>query len=239
MGSVLCGFAVLGGVTNWLLHSRFCEKVKEKSWAMLAVFLCPYVGYSIYGMWLIVSIYSWRWPSYLKPQALIVLALFAYCSGVASFTLVVAFTLMVIVMFVISFVVTLRNMEGPEKEIEESLLIALFAETMFVICIFSALSLTGAFFKEAANIQMFLQRMIMGEQQQEIIRQKTQNTTLQKKLLQSMLPDAVVDQLEMHNFVIESWEQLRSLSTATLASASCLQSWMASLHFLPRWTPHE
>ena len=49
--SVLCGFAVLGGVTNWLLHSRFCEKVKEKSWAMLAVFLCPYVGYSIYDMW--------------------------------------------------------------------------------------------------------------------------------------------------------------------------------------------
>ena len=59
--SVLCGFAVLGGVTNWLLHSRFCEKVKEKSWAMLAVFLCPYVGYSIYGMWLIVSGNFWLW----------------------------------------------------------------------------------------------------------------------------------------------------------------------------------
>ena len=59
--SVLCGFSVLGGITNWLLHSRFCEKVKEKSWAMLAVFLCPYVGYSIYGMWLIVSGYSWIW----------------------------------------------------------------------------------------------------------------------------------------------------------------------------------
>ena len=42
---------MLGGVTNWLLHSRFCKKVSEKSWAMLAVFLCPYVGFSIYGMW--------------------------------------------------------------------------------------------------------------------------------------------------------------------------------------------
>ena len=49
--SVLCGFLVLGGVTNWLLHSRFCKKVSEKSWAMLAVFLCPYVGFSIYAMW--------------------------------------------------------------------------------------------------------------------------------------------------------------------------------------------
>jgi len=96
--------------------------------------------------------------------------------------------------------------------LEAPILTASFAETMFVVCIFSALSLTGAFFKEAANIQMFLQSMIMGEQQQVIIRQKTQNTNLQKKLLQSMLPDAVVDQLQVHNFVIESWEQLRSLS---------------------------
>ena len=148
----------------------------------------------------------------MKAEILIVMALFAYCSGVASFTLVVAFTLLVIVMFVISFVVTLRNIQRTEEEWQAPVLIGFFAETMFVICIFSALSLTGAFFKEAANIQMFLQRMIMGEQQREIIRQKSQNTTLQKKLLQSMLPDAVVDQLEVHNFVIESWEQLRSLS---------------------------
>ena len=49
--TVLCVFLVLGGVTNWLLNSRFCKKVSEKSWAMLAVFLCPYVGFSIYGIW--------------------------------------------------------------------------------------------------------------------------------------------------------------------------------------------
>ena len=53
--SVLFGFVVLGGVTNWLLHSRFCMKVKEKSWAMLAVFLSPYVGYNIYAMWWILA----------------------------------------------------------------------------------------------------------------------------------------------------------------------------------------
>ena len=111
-------------------------------------------------------------------------------------------------MLVVSYAVTLMYMD----RLEAPILTASFAETMFVVCIFSALSLTGAFFKEAANIQMFLQSMIMGEQQQVIIRQKTQNTNLQKKLLQSMLPDAVVDQLQVHNFVIESWEQLRSLS---------------------------
>ena len=120
----------------------------------------------------------------------------------------VAFTFGLIVNLVVSYVVTSRDIE----EIYALALTASFAETMFVVCIFSALSLTGAFFKEAANIQMFLQSMIMGEQQQVIIRQKTQNTNLQKKLLQSMLPDAVVDQLQVHNFVIESWEQLRSLS---------------------------
>ena len=53
--SVLFGFVVLGGVTNWLLHSRFCMKVKEKSWAMLAVFLSPYFGYKIYAMWWILA----------------------------------------------------------------------------------------------------------------------------------------------------------------------------------------
>ena len=135
----------------------------------------------------------------------------------ASIIFVVAFTIIMIVMLVIWYVVTLRYVNSfyPGTKRPDSLspiLVASFAETMFVICIFSALSLTGAFFKEAANIQMFLQRMIMGQQQQEIIRQKSQNTTLQKKLLQSMLPDAVVDQLQVHNFVIESWEQLRSLS---------------------------
>ena len=56
--SELCGFVVLGGVTNWLLHSRICERVKEKSWAMLAVFLCPYLGFCIYAMWSQVTIFG-------------------------------------------------------------------------------------------------------------------------------------------------------------------------------------
>ena len=56
--SELCGFVVLGGVTNWLLHSRTCERVKEKSWAMLAVFLCPYLGFCIYAMWSQVTIFG-------------------------------------------------------------------------------------------------------------------------------------------------------------------------------------
>ena len=63
--SVLCGFIVLGGVTNWLLHSRFCKKVSEKSWAMLAVFLCPYVGFSIYGIWTQVE-NDWLWYVFLS-----------------------------------------------------------------------------------------------------------------------------------------------------------------------------
>ena len=52
--SALCSFVAFGGVTNWLLHSRFCMKVKEKSWAMLAVFLCPYIGLQHYAMWWIL-----------------------------------------------------------------------------------------------------------------------------------------------------------------------------------------
>ena len=66
--SELCGFSVLGGVTNWLLHSRFCEKVKEKSWAMLAVFLCPYVGFCIYGMWSVLGKlgFGWMWYVFLS-----------------------------------------------------------------------------------------------------------------------------------------------------------------------------
>ena len=63
--SALCGFLVLGGVTNWLLHSRFCKKVSEKSWAMLAVFLCPYVGFSIYGIWTQVE-NDWLWYVFLS-----------------------------------------------------------------------------------------------------------------------------------------------------------------------------
>ena len=66
--SELCGFVVLGGVTNWILHSRICERVKEKSWAMLAIFLCPYVGFCIYGMWSVLGRlgFGWMWYVFLS-----------------------------------------------------------------------------------------------------------------------------------------------------------------------------
>ena len=54
--------------------------------------------------------------------------------------------------------------------------------------------------------------MLLADQQDEIIKQKTRNAKLQKQLLENMLPSSIVTQLQEQNFTVDSWEQLRSLS---------------------------
>ena len=56
----------------------------------------------------------------------------------------------------------------------------------------------------------------MADQQDEIIKQKTRNAKLQKQLLENMLPSSIVTELLKHDFKVNSWKQLRSLSHSHL-----------------------
>ncbi|UPR02327.1 guanylate cyclase [Chloropicon primus] len=89
---------------------------------------------------------------------------------------------------------------------------AYFNQTAYMIAIFILVTLCGALLQELKARKVFLQRVLLTDQQEEIIRYKTQNTKLQKDLLNKVLPSTIVEQLEEENFVIQSWSQLRNLS---------------------------
>ena len=65
---------------------------------------------------------------------------------------------------------------------------------------------------EIAYRKEFLSRMLMHNQQKQIIAEKTKNEALQRQLLENMLPTSIVDQLQRQNFTVSSWDQLRALS---------------------------
>ena len=65
---------------------------------------------------------------------------------------------------------------------------------------------------EKGDRKQFLQRILMNNQQEQIINEKTKNENLQRKLLENMLPTSIVDQLQQQNFTVSSWDQLRALS---------------------------
>jgi class 3 adenylate cyclase len=65
---------------------------------------------------------------------------------------------------------------------------------------------------EIANRREFLQRMLVHNQQKQIIAEKSKNENLQRQLLENMLPSSIVDQLQRQKFTVTSWDQLRALS---------------------------
>ena len=71
--------------------------------------------------------------------------------------------------------------------------------------------LTASYLAEIVARKRFLQNILMYKQQNEIIKQKTVNEKLQRKLLESMLPPGVVDKLQQQ----QKEDQLESAAAAS------------------------
>ncbi|UPR04205.1 guanylate cyclase [Chloropicon primus] len=207
--SVLVGMSVVGAAVNWFVHRS--SRVKEKSWAMLILFLTPYIGYSVYALVLVYDNPD-NWlttPTDAKAYVILVVGLFTFISGASLFAFVALFMAVAVICSSALFVVQMQYLDYPRNR---RILRASFAESMFQILVFFSISLAGSFWREVINKRQFLLRILMADQQEEIIRSKTQNTTLQKRLLNSMLPDAIVDRLQELDFQVQTWDQLRGMS---------------------------
>merc|ERR1719252_187001 len=71
--------------------------------------------------------------------------------------------------------------------------------------------LTASYLAEIVARKRFLQNILMYKQQNEIIKHKTINEKLQRKLLENMLPPGVVDKLQQQ----QKEDQLESAAAAS------------------------
>merc|ERR1712144_169366 len=99
--------------------------------------------------------------------------------------------------------------------------------------------LVGAFRQEIASREQFLQRILMADQQDEIIKQKTKNAKLQKQLLENMLPSYIVDHLLEQNLTISSWKQLRSLTHSHLGVSIMFADLVGFTEFSTKVSPRK
>ena len=76
--------------------------------------------------------------------------------------------------------------------------------------VYGIIVLTGSFFQEITNRRSFLQRVLITQQQDEIIKEKSFSEKLQQDLLENILPPSIVAKLQEHK--VFTRDTLRTLS---------------------------
>ena len=207
----------IGCASNFIIHRS--KKIKEKSWAMLCVFAVYFLIFIITLLKVYtVTEYKIFWPRYISiGLSFLLMAPVIFLSGLPSFTPSFILCLLVILFYIIGYPVSLRALEAdPADEFEyernSSLMRTTWNQYLYFMFVVSVLYMIGSFQFETGSRKQFLQRVLMAGQQEQIIRQKSKNGELQKKLLENMLPSFVVDQLRQQNFTVKSWDQLQAIS---------------------------
>jgi class 3 adenylate cyclase len=72
---------------------------------------------------------------------------------------------------------------------------------------------------------------MIAYQQGRIIKHKTRSESLQKRLLENMLPSCIVDELRKKNYTINSWDELKSLSKRHLSVSIMFADIVGFTHF--------
>ena len=209
---IVMALMVAGCVVAVLIHK--CDKIREKSWTMVSEWVF-YLAICCFGFGWVVHKYPFQWPLVLKGLTMLFLAVFLLISGTKSFVLYTSFCVLCILFACGAYPISYnRSVEiYGEDSVEVGWLMNVLPSALFPLVIFFILSITGSFLREIANRKQFLSRVLMRNRQDEIIKRKTQNTKLQRKLLANMLPPSVVDTLEVHNFATDlSPHQMRALS---------------------------
>ena len=201
------GVAALGSFLNWYIHRS--KRIKEKSWALLVVFVL-YFLVLVYQFGILIHVQNFNWPTYLMRASFLLLSVYVFFSGAPNTITFLLLWLAGIIIMAVAYPVTHKMLDGQVDK--ELVLKTTFTYSMYWVIIISSLYLVGSYLGEIASRKMFLQRILMANQQQEIIKEKTRTTELQKTLLHDMLPESIIEQLRMQNFTIQSWDQLRRMS---------------------------
>ena len=206
------GFTLVGGWLNWYIHRS--KRIKEKSWALLAIFSLYLIA--MIGMMIaIIALDIVKWPRTIVRGVLYVSGIFIFTSGCPSFTGYFIIWCASTLIFGVSYPISVTILRKKHEENFYFYRFALRINYFVAIMVYTMITVTylvGGYIQEISTRKQFLQRILMANQQNEIIKQKTQNTKLQKKLLNNMLPESIVEHLTLQNFTIQSWDQLRQLS---------------------------
>ena len=205
------GFCIFGVTVHVCIHKL--DSVKDKSWAMLSVFLTFFLLGMSYFITIIATHYA-IWPDLFLRATLEGLTIYIFFSGTPTFSSYSILLAMNLIIFFGAYPIS-KNQTANEFGEDSNQYLKLttsFSQNAYLLCLSQTIIWVGAFFNERQRRKQFLQRMIIMDQQEEIIQRKTQNSKLQKKLLENILPTSIVSQLQEQNFSIQSWNQLRRLS---------------------------
>jgi len=213
----LLGTLGVGVLAHFFIHRS--TQVSEKSWATLSALVVAMALVSA----LFVTFISSEAPlpevaAYPYVFLRYIIVIFPIFLVVGSFGLYVLLCLFSMSLFFGLYPTASRTLEqgcsqDPDCVVSTTLTIrnSLFENSYYAL-VWIVLTLCGSLVQEIKGRKQFFARVILVEQQEEIIRYKTQNTKLQKDLLNRMLPSTIVQQLEEENFVIQSQKQLENLS---------------------------
>ncbi|UPR01692.1 nucleotide cyclase [Chloropicon primus] len=213
----LLGTLGVGVLAHFFIHRS--TQVSEKSWATLSALV---VAMALVSALFVTSISSevslGEVAAYPRIFLRYIIVIFPIFLVVGSFGLYVLLCLFSMSLFFGLYPTASRTLEqgcsqDPDCVVSTTLTIrnSLFENSYYAL-VWIVLTLCGSLVQEIKGRKQFFARVILVEQQEEIIRYKTQNTKLQKDLLNRMLPSTIVQQLEEENFVIQSQKQLKNLS---------------------------
>ncbi|QDZ21225.1 guanylate cyclase [Chloropicon primus] len=204
-------FTVLGCGSHYIIHRS--DAIPDKAWAMLCTFSLYFIfTFASY----VVSIVTdhVHWPDHFLLTALEMLTIYVFFSGTPSFSTFVILWIQAMLVYFVAFPIKYDelNVDKVNGNIEAVQLKVNFMESTYPLVMSTFILLVGAWMNELMRRKQFLQRVIMVDQQDEIIEQKIKNTELQKALLENILPSSIVSKLGEQDFAMKSWDQLRKLS---------------------------
>ena len=204
-------FAILGCSFNFLIHRL--PRIKNKAWAILVTFSLYWFGLLSSNI-LTVVVLEYGWPDVIIRLFFLAFSVYIFFSGTPTFTLLFILWLQCMLVFIISYPISYAKVSKKygETSIELLTLKEDFCLAFFWTLVITLLYLMGGFRAEISSRKEFLRRILIADQQEEIIRETMKHNKLQKRLLNNMLPSFVVDQLQQQDFTIQSWSQFRNLS---------------------------
>jgi class 3 adenylate cyclase len=211
---------IVGSALQFTIHK--CDSVREKSWA-IPVTWAIYLIMVLFSSLAITNEDKVCWPAELQPFIFIILPVFSFFSGAPSFTPSLVLFVLSLLLYGLEFPISKRWLTDQYRESspgdaneeareDKLIMMTQFVDSTYFIVVLVVIYAISLYPQEIESRKQFLQRMLMHSQQKQIIKEKTRNENLQKKLLESMLPTHIVKELQLQDFRVSSWDQLRGLS---------------------------
>ena len=197
---ILFGLVVLGCVSHWFIHrSKF---VTEKSWAILSAWLiytALLVVMTLFGLaFARLPPYAGQWTNSMFYTIMTLSMLLVFFAN-ATFILNLLWWIIAMGLSLgLSISVVVHDLNNHEENSTTQVYINARAAVKwaFIIPMYGIVLLIGSYLSDITSRKRFLQRILMVKQQNQIIKEKTFNETMQKQFLESILPSNLVEKLQ-------------------------------------------